>query len=381
MNEFANAENILRTTKGFPSSRKNLYQVLGLSRGAKAADIRRAYHRLARKLHPDLRPGDEAAERAFKVVNAAYEVLSDATKRQAYDAWASARDDLKAAGRRRFFRQQAIVFTAAFAISSGAFVGTLIWLRQPETPGASHIARNEAAQVAARVQPRASAAADLADRPAETNRVMAPEQSTVPSVLRASSGPSDAQAADGKADYDGAMERARHDAPAVIEPAGTMTAGIMTAGTGSSGDSAALVIASNSSESFDTKMVAVPERERPGMRLPDRIGEEDRGDGLIEPPSTFIETASIPTSRTRDTPVVSAKRPIKPEQGNTVQDRAAKARKPAGERGPKLEGSGGRTIVAEERAISAPRPQVAANREPRFQTADEPFVDPVGINK
>ena len=61
------------------------YEVLGLTRKAKAADIKRAYRRLARKHHPDLNPGDPRAEEYFKKVNEASAVLSDPARRRAYD--------------------------------------------------------------------------------------------------------------------------------------------------------------------------------------------------------------------------------------------------------------------------------------------------------
>ncbi|MGB2782058.1 MAG: DnaJ domain-containing protein, partial [Phycisphaerae bacterium] len=61
------------------------YEVLGVGRGASQEDIRKAYRRLARKYHPDLNPGDPEAERKFKGLGEAYEVLSDAEKRKAYD--------------------------------------------------------------------------------------------------------------------------------------------------------------------------------------------------------------------------------------------------------------------------------------------------------
>jgi molecular chaperone DnaJ len=66
---------------------KDYYAVLGVKRGASAKEIRQAYRRLARKHHPDVNPGDKAAEARFKEINAAYEVLSDAEKRKKYDKY------------------------------------------------------------------------------------------------------------------------------------------------------------------------------------------------------------------------------------------------------------------------------------------------------
>src|SRR6476660_7180968 len=64
----------------------DIYSVLGVARIAKAEDITKAYRKLAKKLHPDLNPGDKAAEDKFKQVTAAYDILGDAEKRRRYDA-------------------------------------------------------------------------------------------------------------------------------------------------------------------------------------------------------------------------------------------------------------------------------------------------------
>jgi molecular chaperone DnaJ len=61
------------------------YQALGVDRKARLADIKKAYRKLARRFHPDLNPGDKRAEERFKQISEAYEVLSDAEKRRAYD--------------------------------------------------------------------------------------------------------------------------------------------------------------------------------------------------------------------------------------------------------------------------------------------------------
>jgi len=63
------------------------YETLGVPRKSSAEDIRKAYRKLARKYHPDLNPGDKAAEERFKNVQEAYDILSDAKKRQMYDQY------------------------------------------------------------------------------------------------------------------------------------------------------------------------------------------------------------------------------------------------------------------------------------------------------
>lgn len=65
---------------------KDFYQVLGISKDASDADIKKAYRKLARKYHPDQNPGDTAAESRFKEISEANSVLSDPEERKEYDA-------------------------------------------------------------------------------------------------------------------------------------------------------------------------------------------------------------------------------------------------------------------------------------------------------
>ena len=64
---------------------RDYYEVLGVSRDASEDELKKAYRKLARKWHPDVNPGDKAAETKFKEINEAYEVLGDSDKRKKYD--------------------------------------------------------------------------------------------------------------------------------------------------------------------------------------------------------------------------------------------------------------------------------------------------------
>src|SRR2546425_11401103 len=69
------------------TAKTDYYEMLGVPRKASAKDLRTAFRKLARKYHPDLNPGDKAAEEKFKQIQEAYDVLSDSKKRQMYDQY------------------------------------------------------------------------------------------------------------------------------------------------------------------------------------------------------------------------------------------------------------------------------------------------------
>jgi molecular chaperone DnaJ len=71
-------------------SKRDYYEVLGLSKGASAEEIKKSYRKVAMQYHPDRNPGDKAAEEKFKEAAEAYEVLSDTDKRAQYDRYGHA---------------------------------------------------------------------------------------------------------------------------------------------------------------------------------------------------------------------------------------------------------------------------------------------------
>jgi molecular chaperone DnaJ len=81
---------------------KDYYRILGIERKASAPEIKKAYRKLARKYHPDLNPGDKAAEAKFKEIQEAYSVLSDPKKKSQYDQFGFVGDHPPGGGERPY---------------------------------------------------------------------------------------------------------------------------------------------------------------------------------------------------------------------------------------------------------------------------------------
>ena len=77
-------------------AQRDYYEVLGVAKGASDGEVKKAYRKLALKYHPDKNPGDPEAEKQFKAVSEAYEVLNDPERRKLYDQYGH--EGLKARG-------------------------------------------------------------------------------------------------------------------------------------------------------------------------------------------------------------------------------------------------------------------------------------------
>lgn len=121
------------------------YLVLGVARGASDDDVRKAFRRLAKELHPDVNPSDSTAAERFKRVSAAYDILGDADKRRRYDA-----GEIDASGepRRGFARQGAGQRGPAGDFGFGDVFGDIFGARATRSgrPGAGFSLRGQDAR-------------------------------------------------------------------------------------------------------------------------------------------------------------------------------------------------------------------------------------------
>ena len=102
---------------------KDFYQVLGVAKDASAADVKKAYRKLARENHPDSNPGNDAKHEKFKAIAEAYDVVGDEAKRAKYDEFRSlqSRGGFGAGhGRRRLRRRAAAASTSTTCSASAA---------------------------------------------------------------------------------------------------------------------------------------------------------------------------------------------------------------------------------------------------------------------
>ncbi len=106
-----------------PTPSKDYYATLGVKKGASAEEIRKAFKKLARKYHPDVNPGDKAAEEKFKHLSEANEVLSDPKKRKVYDQVGFYSDNIDPATAEAYARGGSSPGGAGGGFQGGGFPG------------------------------------------------------------------------------------------------------------------------------------------------------------------------------------------------------------------------------------------------------------------
>ena len=111
-------------------SKRDYYEVLGVHRECQIEDVKAAYRKLAKELHPDRNPGDQTCEHKFKEINEAYDVLKDPDKRAAYDRFGHAAFDGGMGGRGPAGFDFSASFTDVFDDLFGEFMGAKRTRRQ-----------------------------------------------------------------------------------------------------------------------------------------------------------------------------------------------------------------------------------------------------------
>lgn len=101
-------------------AKRDYYEILGVSKDVSAAELKKAYRRVAMKYHPDRNPDDKSMEEKFKEANEAYEVLADPQKRAAYDQYGHAGVDAQSGGSGAGFGNFSDIFGDVFGDIFGA---------------------------------------------------------------------------------------------------------------------------------------------------------------------------------------------------------------------------------------------------------------------
>ncbi|MBE9061832.1 DnaJ C-terminal domain-containing protein [cf. Phormidesmis sp. LEGE 11477] len=150
---------------------RDYYQILGVSPDSSAEEIKRAYRALARQYHPDVNPGDKAAEEKFKLLGEAYEVLYDADKRQQYEQYSQYwnKGDRKGWGRKSKRSSKEADYSAFEDFDN--FVEQLLKQQQASDQVVSRsVSRWPAAQPASKAASEENVASQTTSRSADTAR-------------------------------------------------------------------------------------------------------------------------------------------------------------------------------------------------------------------
>lgn len=157
---------------------KDFYKVLGVSKDASDAELKKTYRKLARQFHPDSNPGDAAAENRFKEISEAYSVLSDKEQRQEYDqvrAMGPAPASRRAAEGRAGSRTSSAGCSGSRAVADSASASARAARAVPAVSRTSSAGCS--AGVVASVRPPAATAASVGRRRAATSRRRRPSTS------------------------------------------------------------------------------------------------------------------------------------------------------------------------------------------------------------
>jgi len=165
---------------------RDYYEILGVPKTSTAEEIKRAYRGLARQYHPDVNPGDKAAEEKFKLLGEAYGVLSDADKRKQYEQYSQYWNKNGAKGWRGKWPGGASAKAADYSAFEDFdnFVEQLLKQHQPSDRAASRRAAKEAASTAGERTSRSDRNSSKADRTTDSteNRAQSRRQTATSSA-------------------------------------------------------------------------------------------------------------------------------------------------------------------------------------------------------